>query len=161
MRSPYARKQPSLLYFGFVLYLVTRTSPLAFEMQAEVLGSFGKCLDKIHQILLTLVGWRKVPDDTPSSSWLLMPFNGSLSFCLHHQGLERDLEDLGCFFRFFSCVLNGINRKDKVWSIGRQSSRETFRSSKVSSLNVGLQSKNWKRSRNFPDAIFGVHLQYF
>ena len=38
------------IYFGFVLYfnLVTRISPLAFEMQPEVLGSFGKALDKIH-----------------------------------------------------------------------------------------------------------------
>ena len=50
------------------------------------------------------------------------------------------------FIRFFSCALNGIDRRDKVWSIGRQSFRETFRSSKGSSLNVGLQSKSWKTS---------------
>ena len=38
------------IYFGFVSYLnlVTRISPLAFEMQPEVLESFRKALDKIH-----------------------------------------------------------------------------------------------------------------
>ena len=38
------------IYFGFLLHfnLVNRTSPLAFELQPEILGSFGKALDKIH-----------------------------------------------------------------------------------------------------------------
>ena len=56
-----------LLYFD----IVTTTSPLAFEMQPEVLGSFGKALDKIHRNIVDF-GWirRRVTDDTLSSSWL-------------------------------------------------------------------------------------------
>ena len=147
IRLLYARKKSSATLLWFCLTLQPRSQdlPLAFEMQPEVLGSFGRAFDKIPPNIVDF-GWMEKSTRWHSKLFLSMFFNDSLSFCLHHQGLERDLEDLGCFFRFFSCVLNGINRKDKVWSIGRQSSRETFRSSKVSSLNVGLQSKNWKTS---------------
>ena len=50
----YARKQRSLLYFGFVFYLnlVPRTFPLAFELQREVMGTFDGPSDKTNQILL-------------------------------------------------------------------------------------------------------------
>ena len=50
-----------------------------------------------------------------------MPFNGSLSFCLRHQSLERDLEDQERFLQsFFLCTKHedGINRRYRMYSIG-------------------------------------------
>ena len=84
---------------------------------------------------------------------------GSLSFCLHHQGLERDLEDLGCFLQLlFLCTKhkNGINRRYRVRSIGHHL-RDTFRSSKESSLTLVCNRKIETRRVNFPDAIFRVN----
>ena len=98
VRQLCARKQPPLLHFGFEFSfnLLPRTCPLAFEMQRDVRR-------ESIQILFVFVGWRKVPDDTLSSSWLFSI--GSLSFCLRHQALERNPEDLGCFLQpFFLCT---------------------------------------------------------
>ena len=71
MRSLYARKQPSATLFLCVLYfnVVTRTCPLAFEMQPEVLGSFGKALDKIPPNVVDFGWMEKSTRCTLSTSW--------------------------------------------------------------------------------------------
>ena len=127
MRSLYARKQPSLLYFGFVFFvnLVPRTFPLAFELRREILGTFGKASDKIQPNIVDF-GWMEKSTRWHTKLFLAMPW-GSLSFRLHHQGLERDLE---CYLRLlFLCTKheNGINPRHRLRSIGRRS--DTFRSS--------------------------------
>ena len=81
------------LYFIVVLFSLqpsSQASPLAFEMQREVLGTFG-----IHPNIADFGLMEK-------SIWwhtkLFLAISlGSLSFSLHHQLLERDLENLGCF----------------------------------------------------------------
>ena len=140
------RAETTVRYFILVLsYTLTsfpEPLPQRLRCSGRSLEPSGKLPIKSIQILLIFVGWM-----THSKLFLAMPLNGSLSFCLHHQGLERNLEDLGCFFQLLFLCINGINRRDtEVWSISSRSCRETFRSSKVSSLNVGLQSKNWKTS---------------
>ena len=72
-------------------------------------------------------------------------FLGSLSFCLRHRGLERDLKDLGCFLQLlFLCIEheNGIIIIEDIGCTQFAPAKDTFRSSKVSSLNVVLQSEN-------------------
>ena len=123
MRSLYARKQPSVLYFGvFYFNVIHRTSPFAFELRREVLGTFWKACDKTYPNIVDF-GWMEKSTLWHTKLFLGMPL-GSLSFSLHHQALERYLEDLGCFLQLlFSCTKheNGINPWCSVRSIGRRS----------------------------------------
>ena len=68
---------------------------------------------------------------------------GSLSFCLHHQGLERDLEHEGAFFSFSFCALN--IKMELIEDIGcgqLVTTQRYFSQLEGVEFNVGLQSKN-------------------
>ena len=151
VRSLCARKQQPLLYFSFEFSfnLLPRTCPLVFEMQRVVPR------DSI-QILLVFVGWRKVSDDTLSSSWLFPRF---LKFLATSPGTwtwstgSRVLPSP----TFFSCAL--YMKMGIIENIGCTQwppARDTFRSSKMF-----CNRKIKKRWGNFLDAIFHVNLQFF
>ena len=129
MRSLYAWKQLSATLFILVLCYTSASlpGPLPQHLRCSRRSwdPSGKLSIKSFQIVLTFVGRRKVPDDTQSSSWLC-PLTVPSVFAYMIRDLNAIQRYLGCFFSFFSCALNGINGRNKVWSIGRRSVQSDF-----------------------------------